>query len=499
MSDESEPIKLVGFAPDLDITTPGILLDDPANNFVPTINGVGPPKGLVSAGFPALAASSRGAAVIRKIDDSTRFFAGTQTKLYEGANLTWTDVSAGGGSYTGGAENLWRFAQFGNDTIATNRTDPVQVSTSSGAFSNLGGSPPKASIVETCQGFVLLFDYNDGVNDYGDGWWCSALRNDASWSPSIATQAANNRLLDSPGKINAARRLGDIMVAYKQRSMYLGFYDGPPVIWRWQLLPGEQGALSQEAVIPIIIDGVPCHIFCGFDGFYLFDGSRPRFIGNPLKKWFNSKTSAQFRYRIKAMHDVLNQTIYFYLVDSSGNLTFSAPYNYRSDRWGNMASIAQVVAAVEYISAGTTYDGLGSLYSTWDSLPTNISYDSPFWTSGAPLPAIFGTDNILKTYTSTPGASGFTCGYTGDNGSYRTLQRIRPRFNTKPSGIFSGTVRYTDTIGDQSPATIATSNLNKGKMDVLKSSKWFSPQFSCASGDYEITGYVPEFVEDGEE
>lgn len=492
---EPAKVKIQGFAPDMDITSPGIITGGTA--FIPTINGISPPMSLVSAGYAALAATCTGTTVVRLLDDSRRLFAGTQTKLYEGSGTSWTDQS-GASTFTGGIDNRWRFAQFGNDTIATNYTDAMQVSTSSGAFSALGGTPPKAAIIETCQGFVMAFDYNDGVNVYHDGWWCSALRNDASWSPSIATQAENGRLLDTPGSIRAARAMGDVMVAYKERSMYLGFNDGPPVIWRWQLVPGDIGAVSQEAVVNVLINNAPAQIFAGFDGFYVFDGTRPISIGDPLKNWYNRTASAQYRYRIRTMHDRTNQTVYFYLPDSSGNLTFCVPYNYRRNTWGYLASIDPIQAALEYLSEGITYNTLGSFYSTYDSLPA-ISYDSPFWTSGAPVPSVFGSNSTLQSYTGTPAASGFYCGYTGDENMFNTLVRVRPRFNSYPTGAVSCNVLYTQNIGDQSPSTIATSNLNNGKMDVMKSSKWFAPQISVASGNYELTGYDLLFEGDGEE
>lgn len=492
-------VKIIGFAPDLDISTPGIILDSAPGTygiaFIPTINGIAPPKTLRVAFPSALASPCKGSAAVRKVDDSRRLFAGTQTKLYE-AGSTWTDVS--GATYTGGVDNRWRFAQFGNDTIATNFADAMQVSASSGAFSALGGSPPKAAIVETCQGFVMAFDYNDGVNIYHDGWWCSALQNDGSWSPSIATQAANGRLLDTPGSIRAARAMGNIMVAYKERSMYMGFYDGPPVIWRWQLVPGEIGAVSQEAVVNVLINGSPAQIFAGFDGFYIFDGTRPVSIGDPLKKWFNTNVSAQYRYKIQAMHDRQNQTVYFYLPDSSGNLSFCVPYNYRADRWGYLSLINPIQAAIEYLGLGVTYESLGTLYTTYDNLPA-IPYDSPFWTSGAPIAAVFASNNILNTYTGSGDTSGFKCGYTGSNDTFFTLTRIRPKFNIYPASevSFQGTLYYTQNLG-ATPSNVPIPSLNNGKMDVLKSSKWFAPQF-IGSDDYEMTGYSLIGEEDGNE
>lgn len=483
-------IKLQGFAPDLDISMAGVITS--STNLIPTVNGFSPLNSQVSAGFPALASACRGIVSVRKKDDSRRLLAGTQTKLYEGAGTSWTDVSAG--SYTGGAENRWRFTQQGDVTIATNRVDAMQYS-SSGAFAAIAGAP-KASIVETCENFVLAFDYNDGVNDYPDGWYCSALGNYASWSPSIATQAANGRLLSTPGSLRAAKALGNIMVAYKERSMYLGFYDGPPIIWRWQLVPGDIGCVSQEAIQVVVIGDQPMHIFAGFDGFYIFDGTRPRFIGNPLKKWYNTNASAQYRYKIQSLHDPLTQNVYFYLCDGSGNVNYGVVYNYLADRWSSLGPITPIEAAVQYLSAGITYDSLGTYYSTYDNLPS-IAYDSPFWVSGAPTPAVVNNDHILYTYTGTPTSATITCGYTGDLTYFNSLIRIYPRFNQYPTSG-SCTISYTKNLGDSAPLTIAAGTLTDGKHDVLISSQWFSPSFTY-NGNFEMTGYTMMLEQDGQE
>lgn len=488
-------VKILGFAPDLDITTPGAIPDS-GGDFIPTVNGVAVPPVVQNVGYPTLASACRGAVVVRLIDDTTRFFAGTRTKLYEGTgSFTWTDQSAGGGSYTGGAENRWRFAQFGQDTIATNRTDAVQMSSASGVFAALGGSPPKASLVETCNNFVMLFDYNDGVNDYPDGWWCSALGNDASWAASIATQAANGRLRDTPGKIFAAKRLGDIMVAYKQRSMYLGFNDGPPAIWRWQLVPGEVGCVSQEAIQSVIIDDVPCHIFAGFDGFYIFDGSRPRFIGKPLKNWFQQKSNAQFRYRMQSVHDPLTQNVKFF----SPADAFAVTYNYRADRWGYESFFDPPQATLGYISSGVTYDGLGSLYSTYDNLPTAQSYDSPIWTSNAQVPALFNSTGDFQSLTGAPNEGFWGSCFSGDVNQFQTLIRVRPRFNLYPATENGITVIHsTQNLGTETDFNPTQVSLRNNKFDMQISSKFFSPFFLFLEAA-EMTGYTLFLEEDGEE
>lgn len=494
-------VEIQGFAPDLGLAVSGAI-PDRGGNFIPTVNGVSAPPSPINAGFPAIVDPVRGAAVVRLIDDTTRFFVGTQTALFEGTgSLTYTNQSKGGG-YVGGAENRWCFVQFGNDTIATNRTDAMQVSNISGAFADLGGSPPKASIVETCQGFVLAFDYNDGVNDYPDGWWCSALRNDASWTPSIATQAANSRLLDTPGKITAAKRLGNVMVAYKQRSMYLGTYVGPPTIWDWQLIPGDVGCVSNEAILTIIIDDVPCHIFAGFDGLYIFDGSRPRFIGKPLRTWYQNKSAANLRFKIRMAHDPLKKNVKFL---SSGD-GWAITYNYFADRWGYEFTIPSldgsaggVAAAISYITGGVTYDGLGSLYSTYDALPTTIAYDSPFWTSQAETPVIIDDSGNIAILSGTPTGGFIPSSFSGDLDMFQTLIRVRPKFNLYPATENSTVQVVTqENLGVDDGVFFAEYPLVNNKYDLQISSKWFGPIFTLGE-DAELTGYSLFLEEDGSE
>jgi hypothetical protein len=66
--------------------------------------------------------------------------------------------------------------------------------------------------------------------------------------------------------------LGDYVVAYKQRAIFVGVFVGTPVVWQWNLIPGgEAGAVGQEAVCDI----GGAHFIVSNDNFWLFDGTRP--------------------------------------------------------------------------------------------------------------------------------------------------------------------------------------------------------------------------------
>ena len=133
--------KLLGFAPDAEPTTPGILTA--VTNMIPWEQGMrGAPRGATPSGVPALAAECRGAAVVTKLDDTRRIFAGTTTTFYELSAGAWVDS---GGVYTGGADARWSIAQFGNSTLASNYSDAIQRSSGAG-FTSIA-TAPKAKII----------------------------------------------------------------------------------------------------------------------------------------------------------------------------------------------------------------------------------------------------------------------------------------------------------------------------------------------------------------
>lgn len=478
-------VPLNNFAPDLDPTTPGIMVD--CDNLLPTMKGWRAAPTPLGLGLPALAALCRGLTVARKLDGTWRMFAGTGAALYEAAGNSWVDRSKAGG-YSNPAEARWRFCQFGNVTMATNRADAMQQSLST-TFADVP-TAPKASIIETVNGFVMAFDTLDGTyGDRPDGWWCSALRDQANWTPAIATQAANGRLLDTPGPVRAGRRLGGDIVAYKERSMYLGRYVGPPIIWAWTLIPGEIGALSQEAVVDI----GTAHVFLGADDFYIFDGTRPASIGASLREWFFKRIDPSYQYKVQSLHDRKNAVVYWFypVVGSGGTLTEWVAFHYKANKWGRGA--LSIEAASEYLNGAITYDNLGSRFATYDDLPA-IAYDSPYWTASSALQSVVDSSHTLKALNGPAGAASLTTGELGDDESFTTLTKVRPRFLTAPTAA-NLTHLIHDTLSD-TPSAAETSALNSGKFDALWSSRWHRLKIDT-TGDMELTAMNAEFTEDG--
>lgn len=491
----SERIEIVGYAPDADPTNPGVLTDCTA--MVPALKGFLGAPAAATTGVVTLAAKALGAAVIRKLDNTTRLFAGTQTKIYEAGATSWTDQTRASGAYTGGSQSIWRFCQFGNVTIAAQKQDLIQSSTS-GAFADISAAP-KAKIVETVNQFVFAFDTNEATyGDSPDRWWCSGLGDQTIWTPAVATQAATGRLTATPGPITAGRRLGDNIVVYKDRGVFVGVYVGPPTIWAFQEISSEVGAPTQEAVVPITkMGGGMAHIFMGYENFYFYDGSIPI----PVPGWeqvvdtFFADLNRNFSNLTSTVHDRAKGRIYFYYVSiaqTTGVLDKCLVYNYRSGKWGR--DNRTIEAGLEYIAAGTTYNGLGALYSTYNDMP-NVPYDSPFWVANAPSPAIIDNTHLLQTLTGQTSSCDFTTGDLGEEDRMSILTRARLEYITAPTTATMTNYYRQNGRGD-SLTTDATATEASRRFDVLREAKWHRLKFSF-TGNVEVDKLIPDIQATG--
>lgn len=482
-------IALNGFSPDLDPATPGVISD--CSNLVPTLRGFAGEKTPVVVSNP-LPSASFGMATLLRQDGNMREIAGTSTRLYELSGITWNDISQTGGYSP--VNGRWRFGQFGNATLATNGADSIQVSnTSSTPFAALGAGSvkaPSALIIETVAGFVMAFNTNDapGSPTYGyspDRWWCSALYDHTDWTPSVSTQCATGRFIDAPGPITAAKKLGDSMVVYKDRAMFIGTYQGPPIIWAWQQVSSEVGCISPDAVVNI----GTAHIFFGADHFWMFDGSRPIDIGTPIREWFLANSSSTGRSLMQANYDRKNGLVRFYYTSAGGSLGTldrCLVYHVPTGRWGRADITIESVS--ECILPGVTFDQFGTFNGgswTWDTLP-NISYNSDTFASQFGIPGIIDSTHTLNSMTGSTVTATILTGAYGDDDLYSSLKRVRCRFTVLPT---TATIRTSSAPSNAGPYATSTkfANLNGTKFDILQQGRWHRALITF-NGNFEVSG-----------
>ena len=476
--------KLLGFLPDAPATAPGVMTD--CTNLIPTENGMkAAPSAAVPSGIAVLPAACIGAVTISKLDDTRRVFAGTTTKLYELSGASWTDVAAG--TYTGGVDTRWSFAQFGNATLASNLADVIQRSNVSGAFAAIAGAP-RAKIIFAVGSQVMALNTNDGAVKQ-NGWHCSASFNDTDWVPNVSTLCASGQLVDAPGQITAGGRLGEYAVAYKERALHIGQFVGAPSVWDWRAIAGA-GCVGQDAWCDL--DGA--HFFVGPDALWIFDGSRPQQLGaGQVRQWFFDASNPNLRSKIQCVYDRQNGRVWtFYASKNSSTLDKALVYHVPSKKWG-LVDIA-IEAAMNYTAQGTTIDGLSAVAATIDNLES-YSFDSQYWLTGGRALSVFQVRQ-LRTLTGVATTSGFVSGDAGDDDVYSFLSMIRLRFapGSKPSTanvqVF-GKAEGGDTLTAGPSAT-----MYDGKFDVMQSARFHRAAFTF-TGDCEVHALGAALIPEG--
>lgn len=455
-----QSVKLVGFAPDLPQDTPGIFTNSSA--IVPTIRGFGN-SGYTSVVSTRMDDSPGGGAVVTKVDGTQRIFGSTSTKLYE---LVSGVTTARGSGFSSGTSR-WSFAQFGDVTLACNKSNAMQAITT-GSFAAVTGAP-KASIIVTPSlpqlQFAMAFDYDDGVNNYLDGVFWSAGSNYADWTPSIATSCANIRVTDIGGGWTAAIPFRDGVVAFKSRAMYLGRYVGPPAIWDFERISSDVGCLGKNAVTAAE-DAI---YFADEAGLWMFDGSYPRPIPGAVHGWWGdtvrglSLAASSKRDYVRVTWDKIRHRLWF---GYGGG--FAAPSNFvvfntRSQLWANH---------------GVLNDSAGS------SLTTTLDLLSPDYGIGITSSPAF----LAVAWDNSSSPAGTMDLYVmGDASQSIQLNRLRPKWVTgSPTATCS--VSRGRTLGSMTSAVVAAQDADR-YFDVTAADRFLQPHITVASGQaWEVAG-----------
>lgn len=477
--------KLIGWLPDADDTTPGVLVD--VDNLVPTLRGYAGGPSTLSLGIDALEADCRGAAAVTKLDGTVTTYAGTQTTLWKEGLTAWTEVTRSGSDYTGSTISFWNFTQFGDVIIATNKVDEPQyfLEGTSTTFEDIAAMP-KCLVAEAVGNFVMIANYNDG-NDYVDGWGCSAIGDYTDWTADIHTQCTYGRVYDTPGPLTALKRLRDYAIYYKRRGMYVARYVGTPTIWEFSLVSDTVGCISQQALTRV----GDKHFFLSDDNFYMFDTVTITPIGDGIREWFNKECDNQFRGKTEAAHDQNRGLIYWYYPSgTSQTLDSWVAYNYNTGKWGK--GRRDIEAAVQYVTPALSYNDVDSRYPTYDSIPV-ASYDELQPSSMTRLPAVFTTSHELVTLSGPCESCNLTTNDIGVDARYTLLTRVTPRYMKTASGEMTN--YYHDAPGDDliEDATVSGTH----RFDVMRSALWHRVKLTW-SGDVEITGADIQMQEDGE-
>ena len=458
-------MSFTDFAPDLDPTTPGILLE--CGNMAPTIKGFKSYPGLTE--FSENALPSAGLGLFSGFLGSTYVIvAGVSGDLFKLDNQSWVDQ----GVTLTASSNRWRFDVYGTKLMATNGLDPVQQFTAPSTWAALAGSPPVSSIVQATDHSLFLITVNTNT-------WISSLSG-TDWTPAIANSVVTGNLDSTHGNITAGHALRSGIALYKNAALHMGFFVGPPFFWDFRKISDEIGAPSQEAVANLGY----YQLFPGQDDFYKFDGFTLERIPNNLKEWFFRVLDGPNKDKMAARWDIENSLVFwhFHSISASpeGPLDSWICYNLRSHKWtGDTAAEKVDLPAFRPLETGhLTYDKWTTTFPTYGGITAGTLYGDLKSRVNSISGAVRSSDQFLHLYNGA--STGFVTSHDfGDRHSQYMCNRVKPWFSLFPT---SGATLQP--LNQQKDGTTPVGGATKNISD----DGWFNIRNTALLQRYKITG-----------
>jgi hypothetical protein len=404
--------KLLGFAPDADPTTPGVLME--CAGLIPTDRGMvtapNPVAGLtVTTPLPSNAVS---VAYFEPSGEGVlyAYVPGSGNELFRLYGTTgWDDVGRSGG-YSGPQFSM---AQFGPNVVLAvcgASSNLLQAQTLySASFADVP-SAPTANLVVTANRFVVVLGHTDpgSTSNYvPDGWYCAARDSHTDWSPSVSTLCGFGRV---PGVAawTAAIEFGDSIYAWTRTDMYRGDFVGAGGgIWQWTKLPHRVGCLNMAAVTKTD----RAIVFLSSDNLYLFDGGTlTGLMDGACRQWFCERYSPFASVdTTHVRYDRRRGCVWVAFSDGLGG-QFVLVYHVASGRWGR--GIEGVFRTYVEASAGLVPGHQPTvlackiaghqLFSLAGGFETGTSPACTTWDFGDDSAAVEITDSRLRFTTPPP-------------------------------------------------------------------------------------------------
>jgi len=267
-------------------------------------------------------------------------------------------------------------------------------------------------------------------------------------------------------------------VLYKERSIHLGQYSGPPFFWDFG--PGPLSRIAGAAGHECVINLGDVQLFVGPEDFYQFDGSYVSRIPNRLRTWFFNRVNRSRLKDIIGRYDSQNDIAFWHYPSTSaaaGVLDEWVAYALQTGKWTRGAlNVEHVLSpdlrlsqdALTYQRLQGHHDALAvpaiAIDGLWqpavgyavtpmtaEHIPA-IPYNSPMLHGVLQsVPSLFKTDHKLWNYSGSPNSGYLVC-QVADPNYFTLLSQARPTFAKWPTDASGqrGTGTLTPTF-QQSP------------------------------------------------
>ncbi len=318
--------------------------------------------------------------------------------LFDNAG-SWDDVSKVATVYSA---SFWDFVSFQNRVIATDggagALQYFDMGTSS-EFDDLPGSPPVCGCLGVVRDFVVLGDYEIGSEQEPGGLAWSGFNNTEIWTPALATQCGRRRTRGAGG--NVVRIVsGSQGLVFRQSSILLMRYAGPPTIWQFDDVTTLHGTPAGRSVCWT----KDLAFYYSQEGFMQINRTSLEItpIGHDkVNRWFLDNCAPAEIVNLFGAVDRANSLVWWAFRSTSSSAPFNRllVYNWVNKRW-SYAEI-EVEWMGEFLSAGFNLDTIGAfLGGNIDNASINV--DSQLYSGGALSFIGFDADHVSGPFDGAP-------------------------------------------------------------------------------------------------
>ena len=467
-------VNLPDYKPDQSNNS-GVLLV--AKNVFPATDGYRS-VGDITAVSDALASGFRGGASAIASDGTAYLLAGTDAALYQlGFDGAWTSL-VGSLAVTG----RWRFAQFGNYTIAVNGLATREVDLATGIAAAISGAPTADSIAVVGD-YVVVGQPNGDISKVR---W-SSFRDHTGWTN--GTDQAGEVPMQTGGQVMGVAGGEYGIILQRERLVRMtrtGQADAP---FQFDEISNNFGCASGST----IAQAGRTIFFLSDRGFMaLDDGQALRPIGSEkVDRTFNGLVARDDLVNIYTAVDPQNKLVMWLVPGTPGTLWV---YNFELDRWSTIELNAKGLFPGFTTSIGL--DALSAIYSNLDTMPYTL--DDPRWSGGNPRLYLVTPLDAVGNLTGDTLAARLDMGFTELVPGRRTrVKSLRPVWDGT-SGI-SMVLNPKARLGDADNLKTAATYRASGVMPVRAAGRYVSTSVRIAAGtswDY-IQGLEFEYEQGG--
>lgn len=438
-----------------------------------------------------------------------------QTKIYSYYSGAWTDITNVVADYNPSANN-WQFTVINTFPVFNNTVDVPQVWSPALPGTPLINLPEwpvdtRCGIMRSFKAYLIAGNIKDNATMYPTRvWWSGSALPGAlptSWDVTDPTEDAGyTDLSDTPGAIVDMKILGDNLIIYKQRAVYMMYYVGGNNIFSIKQIFNNIGTISKDCICEVKGQ----HLVITMDDIIMTDGNSYKSIvdGRLRQTIFNSiNLNASMNCHVVPNY---KQSEVWICVPTTGTYTTLVYiFNYETSTWTTRSvSATPCIATMPLdISTAATFNASTSTYNS-----ANYIYDlSQYYKSKYFMTMVDTANNRLLLLDSTSNTEvGTNMTVTierkniklAEDESIKIVKRIWPKM-TKLSGTSDIVNFYIGTQltrnGTISWSAAMPFNITTGdKLDFFATGRWLSIRIESTTDiDWTIENFELDVVSGG--